>query len=205
MERKRIGLYGGSFDPIHFGHINLALEMIEAGHVDQVWFCPVRSNPLKKGRSSTLPEMRLKLVQLALQGVPNCFVTDIELKRPAPSYTIDTLLSLIAEYPQYQFALILGDDTIFDFSKWREPEKIAHLVPIFIGRRVQDPISWDKISNDPNIIRSLQKGVVPSRFLDISATEIRDRLRQGKYCGHLVPSAVLDEIAKHQLYLNSYD
>lgn len=201
----RVGIYGGSFDPIHFGHLNLALEMIESGVVDEVWFCPVRTNPLKQGKESTAPELRLKLVLLALKGVPNCFATDIELRRPAPSYTVDTLRALIAEHPEHQFSLIMGDDTILHYSEWREPEEIVRLVPIWIGRRTLHTIDWNKVSKDPKMIQQLQKGVVPTRFLDISATEIRKRLRRGQYCGHLVPAPVLDEIAKHQLYLNTYD
>ena len=151
-----IGLYGGSFDPIHNGHLNVAIGMMEAHNLDEIWFCPAMLN-----------------------------------KRPGPSYTIDTLDSL-----KGKLALIIGEDSAKDFHLWRSPEKILARSEILVASRGKRA----PFTGSPEIVTALNKGLTEIRLMEISSTEVRERLRNGKYCGHLVPTKVLDYITKHQLY-----
>lgn len=190
-----IGIFGGTFDPIHYGHINLALEMMEAHHLDEVWFCPANLNPLKLTAHPISVQHRLKMLQLALEDIPGCRINDIELKRPGPSYTIDTLRTLVAQ-EKSKFCLIIGDDAASHFPQWRDPAEIVKLVPVFIGRRSLESLP----QMDPAIYETLAKGATETRLMEISGTEIRQRLAQGLYCGHLLPAKVLDYIYANKLY-----
>src|SRR5688572_24485124 len=144
-----IGIYGGTFDPLHFGHLNIALQMKEIYGLDEVWFCPVQINPHKLEQIPTPFSKRLEMLQLALENVPGCSITDVEGKRPGPSYTIDTLNALTAKYPNARFCLIMGDDAIPGFFRWHQPEKIVKMVPILIGRRMASPVNIDALTGDP--------------------------------------------------------
>ena len=186
-----IGLYGGSFDPIHNGHLNVAIGMMEAHNLDEIWFCPAMLNPLKQQKLSTTPENRLEMLKLAIEGFPGFQAIDIELKRPGPSYTIDTLDSL-----KGKLALIIGEDSAKDFHLWRSPEKILARSEIIVASRGKRA----PFTGSPEIVTALNKGLTEIRLMEISSTEVRERLRNGKYCGHLVPTKVLDYITKHQLY-----
>lgn len=202
MKKKQIGLYGGTFDPIHFGHINLALEILEKHHLDEVWFCPAKISPHRKEKDQTPAEHRLEMVKIAVADIPKFKVIDIEIKREGPSYTIDTLQQLIEKYgKKCQFSLILGDDCLKSFLQWRDPEAIVGLVPILIGNRNKLPIDWKAFPRNSKIVKSLKKGITKTRLLDISATDLRDRLKKGLYCGHFLPRKVVDYIYQNRLYL----
>lgn len=203
--RGRIGIYGGTFDPIHFGHLNLAIQMREIHGLSEIWFCPVQISPHKL---DTLPPTpiahRMNMLKLAIDHVPHFQVTDVEAKRPGPSFTVETLQELFEiesrKAKPHQFCLVMGDDAIPGFFRWHQPEKIVKMVPILIGRRLPEPIHWDKLHGDKKIGESLMKGLTETRLVDISATEIRERLKQGLYCGHLLPEKVVDYILKNDLY-----
>jgi nicotinate-nucleotide adenylyltransferase len=186
----KIGIFGGTFDPIHFGHINLAMEMLETHQLDEIWFCPALVNPHKMQNQSVSVEHRIRMLQLALEDVPKCKVECIEAVREGPSYTIDTIRALIARETKnalsYQFHLILGDEAYSGFSQWKESDEIIKLVPILIGRRILNT-------------KELQMGPT-TRLMEISSTDIRRRIVQGLYCGHLVPAKVLDYIYANKLY-----
>lgn len=199
-----IGIYGGTFDPIHFGHLNLAIQLAEIHKLDEIWFCPVQINPHKAHQKSTPFKNRFEMLELALKDVPKCIITDIESKLPSPSYTIDTLNALQAEemgksHPR-QFCLLMGDDAIPGFFKWHRPEEIVKRVKIFIGRRSPLPVDLDSFTGNDEISKALREGLTETRLVEISGTEIRERLRAGEYCGHLVPEKVLDYICKNRLY-----
>lgn len=203
MRKPKVGFYGGTFDPPHFGHLNLALEILEAHHLDEVWFCPACCNPHKQEcQPIASVHHRLEMLKLALEDVPNCKILDIEANRPGPSYTVDTLRSLINQEKKKksprQICLIIGDDAAPGFCRWHEAEEITRLAPIFVGRRSTAALA--PLTGGPEICQALQKGMTPTPYLEISSTEIRKRLAAGKYCGHLVPSKVLDYIYQHQLY-----
>lgn len=203
--KGRIGIYGGTFDPFHFGHLNLAIQMREIHDLSEIWFCPVQISPHKLDNLPPTPiEYRMEMLKLALAKVPHCQITDVEAKRPGPSFTVDTLQELIQAESRkrkpLQFCLVMGDDAIPGFFRWHQPEEIVKMVPILIGRRLAEPIQWEKLHGDKKIIESLKNGLTDTRLVDISATEIRQRLQQGLYCGHLLPEKVVDYISKNELY-----
>lgn len=200
--KKQIGLLGGSFDPVHFGHLNLAIELMEKVKLDEIWFVPAQLNPHK---ACTLPapiEHRFAMIQRAIKDIPQFSCHKAEAERDPPSYTIDTLRILmneecIKENPA-EFFLILGQDTIHQFPNWRDAEGIVKRVPLLIGSRSDSGLVLPETSK--GIREAIQNGIVATRLLDISATEVRDRLSRGLYCGHLVPAPVLAYIRKHGLY-----
>ena len=203
MQRKRIGLFGGTFDPIHFGHLNLAFELLEKRELDEVWFIPAQVNPLKVSAPPHAMEHRLAMVQLAIQAIPQFHLKDLEKERPPPSYTIDTLKAFIAEEAHqptpHQFYLLLGEDAIPSFFYWHLPEEIVKLVPLLIGYRAKiESYELNKFSY--SIRKAIEEGLTQTRLMDISGTDVRKRLMQRLYCGHLVPASVLDYIREHQLY-----
>lgn len=203
---KEIGLFGGTFDPIHFGHLNLAFELMEKKGLDQVWFIPAQINPFKMQVPPTSIDHRLSMVQLAIQGIPQFCLKDLEKERSPPSYTIDTLRLFIAEevhsLAPTQFYLLLGEDAVPGFFHWHMSEEIVKLVPLLIGSR--SGIWQYELDNFCFFTReAIQAGLTPTRLMDISGTEIRRRLAQKLYCGHLVPAPVLDYIQKNQLYRKS--
>lgn len=194
----RVGVLGGSFDPVHFGHLHLAISLAEAHHLDEVWWIPVRMNPLKT-ESVQSPVHRLEMLKLGLQGIPYFKALDLELKREGLSYTIDTLRRLKTQYPKIIWHLLMGDDLLEQFGKWKDPEEIIRLAPPLIGARLLKNFP-SHLPYAKEIMIALQKGWTPIPFIEISATEIRKRLKENKFCGHLVPAKVLDYIANHRLY-----
>jgi len=177
---EKVALYGGSFDPIHFGHLNLAIQMLENEGLDRVFFCPNKKNPLKES-SQTSPKDRLQMVQLAIEPIPQFQVLNWELEREGPSYTVDTLEQLSKLYKN--ISLIVGEDTVSSFHEWKDWKRIEQLAKILIGPRTKNGKS--------------EKGC---RVVEMNSTDIRERLSKGLYCGHLLPKIVLDYIYNHQLY-----
>lgn len=203
MSGTKIGLLGGTFDPIHCGHLNLAFELMEKNHLDQIWFIPAQINPFKTQSPPTLIEHRLAMVQLAIQDIPQFHLKDLEKERPPPSYTIDTLRAFVAEEVSHpasnQFYLLMGEDAVPGFCHWHLPEEIVKLAPLLIGSRTG---IWQYQLDEFSLLirEAIQKGLTQTRLIDISGTEIRHRLSQNLYCGHLVAPSVLDYIAEHHLY-----
>jgi nicotinate-nucleotide adenylyltransferase len=202
---KKIGIYGGSFDPIHHGHINLAVEMSEAHQLDEVMFCPSFVNPNKIKGSSASGDHRLAMLNLAIAGEPKLRILDWELRRGGPSYTIDTLHELMASQagkpePDH-FFLIIGDDAAQHFYRWRQPEEIVKICTLLVGRRSFSSACDDLKGSSAPLIEAVHKGLTLTRILEISSSEIRKRLAKRQYCGHLVHSKVLDYIHLHDLYL----
>lgn len=187
---KTLGLFGGSFDPVHFGHIALALAFLEAKKVDRVLFCPARLSPLKKGEPPTASaEQRLEMVKRAIKPFAGFALLDFEIKREELSYTIDTVRFLLKSGEKVR--LILGEDGLHTLEKWKEVEELIKLAPPLVGSRLGQP-------TPPSTFPELS--FMPIRNLEISSTEIRARLKKGLYCGHLVPESVLDYIKKYNLY-----
>jgi nicotinate-nucleotide adenylyltransferase len=198
----KIGLFGGSFDPIHFGHINLALEMIEKRHLDEVWFIPTGVNPFKAGIPLTSAKHRLQMLKLAIKAIPACRILEVEIAKKFPCYTIDTLQEVIKNDKNSslssQFYLILGEDVIQCFDSWHEPKEIIQLVPLLIGSRQLEESGI--YSESPEIATAIKKGLTQTRVMSISSTEIRERIRKSLYCKHLLPEEVLDYIYQHHIY-----
>lgn len=187
---KKIGIFGGSFDPIHFGHLSLALQLSEIHHLDEVLFIPVFCSPFKKeAPPAASPEQRMEMLRLALAPIPSFRISTLEIARNGTSYTIDTLRLLHS--PESQLHLLLSDEAASHFLQWKEPEEILRLAPPWIGGRS---------SSKANLPPSLQKYFTPTQIFEVSSTEIRARLRKKLYCGHLIPAKALDYIQAHHLY-----
>jgi len=204
---KKIGLFGGTFDPIHFGHLNLAFELMEKKQLEEVWFIPAQINPLKVQTPPNEIDHRLAMVQLAIQGISQFQLKHLAKNRLFPSYTIDMLRALLAEEGQYpspnQLYLLLGEDSITSFPHWHLLDEIVKLVPLLIGSRPGVVKGCPVNSLSLPICHAIQKGLTPIRMMDISSSDIRKRLVEKQYCGHLIPLSVLDYIQKHQLYQSS--
>lgn len=134
---KKIGFFGGSFDPIHFGHLNLAIEMLEKHRLDEVLFCPAFCSPFKREHPPVAsPEDRLAMLKLVLADIPQFRVTAVEVERREPSYTVDTLKKL----PKGDYYLILTQESAASFSQWKDPDQIKAMAKLLIGER-EFPIS----------------------------------------------------------------
>jgi len=199
----KIGFYGGTFDPIHFGHINLAIRIQEFHHLDQILVCPAALSPFKKGSQPVPLQHRLKMVELSIQDIPGFKLLDWEAKRAPPSYTIDTLNALKMHDKQAginnSYFLILGGDSIAEFPRWKSPQEILTIAPLLIGQREADQVFIREDSPDWLKDAAL-KGATTIPVMEISGTDIRQRLEKGLYCGDLVPQKVLDYISQYNLY-----
>jgi nicotinate-nucleotide adenylyltransferase len=197
FEMKKIGLFGGTFDPIHFGHIHLALQLLEKHRLDEVFFCVAVRSPFKKKQPPFAPPLhRLEMTRLATRPISAFHVCDIELKRPAPSYTVDTLRDMHDRADaNTKFYLLLSDEVFDCFHCWKEANEIVRLAKPLVGVR----FGTNRIP--PSAVQPfLRKGLTKTGRLDISSTDIRNRLQKKLYCGHLAPLSVLRYIKKELLY-----
>jgi len=190
---QKIGLFGGTFDPPHLGHLIAAQEVQDKLKLDRIFFIPACLPPHKKKVKISFIIHRLNMVKLAVRDNPGFKVSDLELRRKGPSYTIDTLRTLKNEYPQAQFHLILGIDNLNHIHTWKKPEEIFKLSRVvFITR---PGITLNKTSKWLNSSKLLDVTKV-----DISSSDIRERIKKGKSIRYLVPDKILKYIASHNLY-----
>lgn len=185
--KKRIGLFGGTFDPVHLGHLILAYDALEKLNLDCLLFIPAKISPYKQGEPPTAsPAERLEMVRLAAQEEPRFAVDDRELFREGPSYTITTVRELEQERPSTEFVFLLGEDHAAMLTGWKESEKLRQKVKfVFFAR-----MTHGAKSDFP---------LLPRR-IDISSTEIRNRIASGKSVRHLLPPTVFDYLEKKSLY-----
>lgn len=161
----KIGIYGGSFNPVHFGHVGLAKWVIENTDLDELWLVVSPNNPLKPAGLLAPEEERLAAVQEAIQDIPHVLASDFEFSLPRPSYTANTLRELQKKFPEHEFTLVIGEDNLAIFNQWKEYEYILQNYRIFVYPRNQiNP----NILNNPNIVFLRE---APS--FDISSTAIR--------------------------------
>jgi nicotinate-nucleotide adenylyltransferase len=194
---KKIGLFGGSFDPIHFGHINLAVCIKEFHELDEVWFCPSYQSPAKENLP-TSSEKRIEMLNIALKNIPWARIINYEVQRPTLSYTIDTIESLLSEHKDVKLYLIIGDDAIENLHLWKNIDKIISLCPLLIGRR---SCHLPVCKGSDALKSAVLKGLSPSKSLmQIESTKLRNRISLKQYCYHLAPEKVLDYIYQNQLY-----
>ena len=193
---KIVGFFGGTFDPIHWGHLNLAMNLMEKGKLNEVWFCPAYISPHKTEVLTAESKHRLKMAELAVSDVSSFKVLDDEIKRSGPSYTFDTLESLTSQHPDTQFRLILGEDSLSRFDDWYRVKELVEIAPPLVGSRH----SINAFVSD--LVRKIiDINMIRTPIIEISSTEIRERLMKGLYCGHLLPKKVLDYIYQNRLYL----
>ncbi|MCY7410007.1 MAG: nicotinate-nucleotide adenylyltransferase [Chitinophagales bacterium] len=186
------GLFFGSFNPIHTGHLIIAEYMINHADLDEVWFIVSPQNPLKEKSGLLKDELRLKMVKMAVKDNKNFVASDVEFKLPQPSYTVNTLEVLGKKFPKKRFALIMGSDSLESIYKWKEWSTILSNYMILVFRRgpIND-IEWKD-----------KQGVIffDTPLLKISSTLIRTLIEEKKSARYLVPDAVLKFISEKKLY-----
>ncbi len=187
----KIGLYFGSFNPIHIGHLIIASYVANHADIQQVWFVVSPQNPLKPSSVLLNEYHRLHLVNLAIEGDLRMKATDVEFKMPRPSYTIDTLTYLAEKYPQHEFSLIMGSDSFQNLKKWKNFEALIKNYPFIIYLRKDFEVK-------DNYGARVQ--VLNAPMLQISATEIRENIRNAKTIRYLVPEKVREEIEDNHYY-----
>lgn len=185
----RVGIFGGTFDPPHVGHFLAAVDAADALALDQVIWLPAAQQPLKTGEGTSDGGHRLAMSRLAAAGDPRFVVDALELERGGLSFMVDSLRTFRARQPEAALFLLLGVDAAALLPKWREPEAVQALAEIVVLTRGGDEVAL------PHGLRSLS-----TRRVDISATEIRARVRAGRSIRGFVPDAVADYIAAHGLY-----
>jgi nicotinate-nucleotide adenylyltransferase len=186
MTLKKIGIFGGTFDPIHHGHLILAREALEVLALDLVIFIPATASPHKPDFASAAPAVRLEMVGAAIEGEPRFAFDAMELERPSPSYAIDTVEALRKREPAAEFFYLVGEDNVARLNTWHRFTELSKLVQFVVldrtGRQAEHPYP---------VIR---------RHLDISATDIRNRVATRRSIRYLVPPAVEKVIRERQLY-----
>lgn len=193
-EMQHLGIMGGTFDPIHIGHVLLALFALEKIPLDRVLFVPSADPPHKERR----PDMasaadRWAMVELAIAGFPYFRASRLELERPGKSYTYDTLRQLRAAHPDTRLYLIIGEDNVAQLSTWHNPQGILELCTVVAGSRVTSPLTAD-----PKLAQQIVS--LDSPIFQVSSTEIRQRLAQKRPIRYLVPEAVEAYIRRRGLY-----
>jgi nicotinate-nucleotide adenylyltransferase len=197
----KIGIFGGTFDPIHLGHIAIAIALQERHMLDLVLFVPAQINPLKLDTRTSSAEHRLKMLKLALKDVPKCSISTVELKRQGPSYMIDTIRELKKKksYKDAEFFLLMGEDLLEQFTSWKEPEELVKLAPPLIALR-SDAKPNGPWQNNSILKEAIEKGITKTPLYDVSATDVRSRIAKGLFCGHLVEARVVNYIKRCGLY-----
>ena len=187
----RVGLFFGSFNPIHHGHLIVATHVMNAGLVDQIWFIVSPLNPFKHKGDLINEYTRLNLVSLAIEGMSWFKVSDIEFKLPRPSYTIDTLDKLRKAHPLIEFSLILGGDSYQNLKNWKEGHRIQSEIKIMVYQRK----GYDTIGAKGELVNMIEAPVI-----EISSTMIRSMIRKGSCIRYYLPEKVREEIEKSGLY-----
>jgi nicotinate-nucleotide adenylyltransferase len=187
-----VGLLGGSFDPVHHGHLIVGRVAAESLGLDELRFVPAREQPFKLGRHAAPASDRVAMLDLAVAGTAGFAVERVELDRPGPSYTVDTLLALRAREPGSEITLLLGADAAADLGAWHRVGELPALARIVVFARPGTSVP----------VSPLIAAVVTVPAIEISATEIRRRVRSGQPIRYWVPEAVAEYVARHRLYLD---
>lgn len=188
----KIGLFFGSFNPIHIGHLAIANVMAETAGFDQVWFVISPQNPFKKSQDLAHEFDRLDMVEAAIYESPKLRATNIEFNMPKPSYTVDTLAYLTDKYPENKYSLIIGEDNLKSFTKWKNYEVILDQYGLYVYPRPNTGPS--QLKDHPSV------KWIKAPLFDISATFIRNLLQHNKSIRYLVPDSVIEVINSRKLY-----
>jgi nicotinate-nucleotide adenylyltransferase len=190
----KIGLYFGTFNPIHVGHLIIANHLAEHTDLEQIWMVVTPHNPLKQ-KSTLLDDYhRLHLVRLATEAYPKIKPSDIEFKLPQPNYTVNTLAHLMEKYPQHEFSLIVGEDNLKSFHKWKNYEYILEHHDIYCYPRISEEAENESLKGHPRI------HTVAAPIVEISSTFIREQIKANKNIRPLLPNQVWEYVDHNNFY-----
>jgi nicotinate-nucleotide adenylyltransferase len=199
----RVGIFGGTFDPVHLGHLILAEQARDQARLEEVWFVPAPRPPQKESQLLTRFEQRVEMLSLALAGNPMFRIDEIEKDRVGPSYTVDTLAELRRRHPEHAFFLLIGGDALLDLPTWREPQRILEQAGLVVMDRPGSPVIQaedlrHRLTMSDEITVNLDRVEAPA--IDIASRYLRRRISEGRSVRYLVPRAVEVYIQEKHLY-----
>jgi nicotinate-nucleotide adenylyltransferase len=194
IKMKKAGIFGGTFDPVHLGHLITARSVLEQRQLDKIIFMPCYVSPHKTDKTSSSPLHRLNMVKLAIENYEGFALSDYEIKKEGVSYTIDTIIELKKSFDEIE--LIIGYDSLVNFETWKEPDKLVELAKLIVMKRNNsDARTKEKTS------RFFNRAIfVDTPVIDISSTLIRERIKNNLPADFLVPEKVLKYINENNLY-----
>jgi nicotinate-nucleotide adenylyltransferase len=199
----RIGIFGGTFDPVHVGHLILAEQAREQGRLDEVWFVPAPRPPQKDGVAITRFEMRVEMLAVATAGHAAFRIDELEKERPGRSYTVETLAELRRRHPAHTFSLLIGGDSLADLPTWRDPQGIAAQAGLLVMARPGSALmSADELRRKLDLPSDspLSLEVVQAPLIDVSSRDLRRRVAEGRTIRYMVPRGVEAYIHDKGLY-----
>ena len=191
----KIGLYFGTFNPIHVGHLIIANYLVEFSDLDEVWLVVTPHNPHKQKNTLLNDYHRLELVRLATEDYPKLRPSNIEFNLPQPNYTVDTLVHLEEKYPKHEFSLIMGEDNLNSFHKWKNYEIILERYNIYVYPRITSDIEKNQLVNHPRVHK------IAAPIIEITSTFIRNGIKQKKNIKPMLPEKVWEYIDKGLFYV----
>lgn len=196
---KKIGLFFGSFNPIHIGHLILGNYILENSDMEELWFVVSPQNPFKDKKSLLKDHNRLDMVQLAIKNYPKMRASNVEFSLPTPSYTIDTLTYLQEKYPDYSFSLIMGEDNLGSLHKWKNYELLLQnyqiiVYPRIFGEDTSTSHNVTELKNHQNIHK------IDAPIIELSATEIRNMIKAGRNVRPMLPPEVFEYLDGSSFY-----
>ena len=195
-DTKCIGLFGGTFDPVHNGHLSIAKSFLNSGIIDELWILLNPSPPHKPDETFAPFEIRLQMLRTAFQPIEKTKISDLEAKLPKPTYTLQTVAHLTKNYPNHTFYLCMGKDSYLHFNTWHKWRSILEYCNLLVAER---PTNKDQDKTITPVIKKKTTFVEHTK-VDISSTHIRKALANGESIDHLVPENVADIIRDNQLY-----
>jgi nicotinate-nucleotide adenylyltransferase len=187
----RVGLFFGSFNPIHVGHLIIAETVLDLAHLHQVWLVVTPHNPHKDKQSLANDYQRLDLVARATEDNPRLFPCDVEFGMPQPNYTIDTLTELMRRHPGHEFCLLMGEDNLASLPRWKRWEALVAHYDIYV---------YPRLGQEPATLQGHRIHRVAAPVLELSATEVRRRIQQGLSVRYMLTEPVLDEVERAGMY-----
>lgn len=201
MAKRRVGVLGGTFDPLHYGHLAAASGAMHLAGLDQVVFVPAGQNPLKAGQATSPAAHRLAMVEAGIAGAPGFSVSTVDLTRPGPHYTVDTLALLAASHPEWEIHFIAGLDALLEVERWRDYQRLLAAHPVLaVTRPGTDLAAWEQVRArlGPALARSIRVLTIPG--VAVAARDLRALAARGYPLRYLVPEAVRLYIEREGLY-----
>lgn len=200
---QRLGIFGGTFDPVHYGHLLLAETCREAARLDQVWFVPAATPPHKQERLLSSAQQRIEMLELAIAGHPGLGISRIEIERGGVSYTVETLATLHASHPAAELFFLMGADSLHDLPTWREPARICELAtPLVVRRAGSAEPDFGSLAAflSPRRLAEIRDQQIEMPVMELSSTDLRARAATGRSLRFRTPRAVEKYIETNSLY-----